>query len=94
MDGEVATCLLKELRDPKKATSDYLTSKDSDFISGNTTNKEHEACLGKMVTNDPDEAPFATLTQQLQQFGCVLGIHASGLGQARATVRVITMMII
>mmetsp|Transcript_26186 Transcript_26186/g.44648 ORF Transcript_26186/g.44648 Transcript_26186/m.44648 type:complete len:365 (-) Transcript_26186:8-1102(-) len=36
-----------------------------------------------MATNDPAESPFALLTQQLQSFGRVLGIHASAIGQAR-----------
>jgi hypothetical protein len=85
MAVEVATCLLKELCDPKKATSDYLTSEDDDFSWGNTTDKEHEACFGKMATNNPAEAPFAALPQQLQSFGCILGIHASGLGQTKVS---------
>ena len=36
-----------------------------------------------MATNDPTESPFAQLTQQLQSFGRVHGIHASTVGQAR-----------
>ena len=36
-----------------------------------------------MATNDPAEGPFAALTSQLQYFGRVLGMHASGVGQAR-----------
>ena len=36
-----------------------------------------------MATNDMAESPFAGLTQQIQQFGRLLGIHASGIGQAR-----------
>ena len=83
MAVEVAKCMLKELRDPKKATSDYLTSEDGEFGWGYTTDEEHQACFRKITTNDPAEAPFAALTQQLEQFGRVLGIHASGVGQAR-----------
>ena len=83
MAVEVAQCLLKELRDPKKATSDYLTSEDNEFSWGNTTEDEHKSCLGKIATNDPAEAPFAALTRQVEQFGCTFGIHASGVGQAR-----------
>ena len=63
MAVEVAQCLLKESRDPKKATSDYLTSEDGEFSWGNTTEDEHESCLGKMVTHDPAEAPFVALTR-------------------------------
>ena len=83
MAAEVADCLLKELRDPKKATSDYLTSEEGQFSWGATTDAEHHACLGKMATNDPAESPFAALTSQMQSFGRILGVHASGVGQAR-----------
>ena len=50
---ELAKCLLKELRDQKKATSDYLSSADGEFSWGQTTDDEHQACLGKMATKDP-----------------------------------------
>ena len=83
MSVEVAQCMLTELRDPKKATSDYLTSADGKFSWGYTTQEEHHACIGKMATNDPAESPFAQLTRQLQNFGRVLGIHASAVGHAR-----------
>ena len=36
-----------------------------------------------MATNDPAEGLFAAFTPQLQYFGRVLGIHSSGVGQAR-----------
>ena len=36
-----------------------------------------------MATNDSAESPFASLTRQLQQFGRMLGIHASAVGHAR-----------
>ena len=62
MAVEVAECFLKELRDPKKATSDYLTSEGGQFSWGYTTEDEHMASLGKMATNDPAESPFAALT--------------------------------
>ena len=83
MAVEVAKCLLKELRDPNKATSDYLTSEEGVFSWGHTSDEEHQACIGKMATNDPAEGPFAALTSQLQSFGRILGMHASGIGQAR-----------
>ena len=80
MATEVAACMLKELRDPKKATSDYLSSEEGQFSWGATTDDEHHASLGKMATNDPAESPFAALTSQMQSFGRILGIHASGVG--------------
>jgi hypothetical protein len=83
MACEVAECIIKELRDPNKATSDYLSSVEGKFSWGQTTDDEHIACIGKMATNDAAESPFASLTLQLQSFGRVLGIHASAIGQAR-----------
>ena len=83
MACEIAHTILKELRDPNKATSDYLTSADGKFSWGETTDEEHAAFLGKMATNDSAESPFASLTRQLQQFGRMLGIHASAVGHAR-----------
>lgn len=80
---EVAETILKELRDPRKASSDYLSSKEGQFSWGQTTDDEHGAMLGKIATNDPAESPFASLTQQLQSFGRLLGIHASAVGHAR-----------
>ena len=65
MAVEVAQCMLTELRDPKKATSDYLTSADGKFSWGYTTQEEHHACIGKMTTNDPAESPFTQLIRQL-----------------------------
>jgi hypothetical protein len=83
MAVEVAKCLLQEFRDPKKATSDYLSSDGGKFSWGQTTQEEHVAFLGKMATNDPAESPFAGLTRQLQQFGRMLGIHESTISHAR-----------
>ena len=48
MAVEVATCILKELRDPKKASADYLSSEDGKFSWGITTQKEHELTMGKI----------------------------------------------
>ena len=83
MAVEMANCFLKELRDPKKATSDYLTSSEGKFSWGFTTEEEHNALIGKSATNDSAESPFAMLTQQMQQFGRILGIHAAAVGQAK-----------
>lgn len=80
---EVADCILKELCDPKKALSDYLSCKEGKFSWGETSDEVHEACLGRMATNDFAESPFAGLTQQMQQFGRVLGIHASAVSHAK-----------
>ena len=62
MDVEVAQTMLVELRDPKKATSDYLSSGKGKFSWGETTHEQHVACIGLMATNDPAESPFAGLS--------------------------------
>ena len=72
--------MLQELRDPKNATSDYLSSTGRKFSWGEMFNEDHIACIGKMATNDPTESQFASLTVQLQSFGHVLGIHSLGVG--------------
>ena len=59
---EVAGCLLRELRDPKKVTSDYLSSGKGEMSWGQTSKDKHAACIGHMATNDATESPFAALT--------------------------------
>ena len=83
MAVEIASCLLTELQNPKKATSDYLSSGEGKFSWGYTTQEEHQACIGMMASNDPCESPFAQLTRQLQSFGRVLGISSAAVGHAR-----------
>ena len=41
------------------------------------------AAMGKMAINDPAKTLFAILTQQMQQYGRILGIHVLVIGQAR-----------
>ena len=79
----IAPAIMGELWDPKKALSDYVTSIGGKFSWGQTSEEEHQVCIGKNATNDPAESPFASLTQQLQFFGRVLGIHTSAIGHAR-----------
>ena len=83
MAVEVASCLLIELRDPKKITSSYLSSSDGEFSWGQTSDDDHVAGIGMMATNDPAESPFAALTQQIQSYGRIMGSHASAVGHAR-----------
>ena len=83
MAVELAQTILEELRDPKKATSDYLSSGKGKFGLGETTHKQHVTCIGLMATNDPAESPFAGLSHQFGMHGRILGIHASAISQAR-----------
>ena len=83
MAKEVGECFIKELRDPRKATSDHLSSEGGQHSWRCTADKDRFVCLGKMVTSDPAEGPPAALTQQMQSFGRVTGIHATGVRQTR-----------
>ena len=62
MAVDMASCLLIELLDRKKATSDYLSSGEGKFSWGYTTQEEYQACIGMMAYKDPSESPFAQLT--------------------------------
>jgi hypothetical protein len=73
----------KEIVDPKKALGNYASVVAGKYSWDKTTEAEHVASIGKDATNDPAESPFAALTQQLQTFGHVVGIHASAIGQAQ-----------
>ena len=79
----MANYFSKELRDPMKATSDYLTSSYGRFSCGYMIEEEHNALTGKIATNYSAESPFTMLTQQIQQFGKILGIHAAAVGQMK-----------
>ena len=54
-----------------------MTSAESKLSWGNTNHKIHQTCIRKMATNDIAKSLFAGLTQQMQQFGRLLGLHAS-----------------
>ena len=53
---EVATCLMLEVADPKKATSDYLSECDGMFSWSKLTTEEKNATIGMRATNDPSES--------------------------------------
>ncbi len=80
---EVATCLLLEVADPKKATSDYLSNGGGRFSWAVSSEEEKKASLGMRATNDPSESQFATFTEALATGGRVGVDLASGIGQTR-----------
>ena len=80
---EVATCLLLEVADPKKATSDYLSNDNGRFSWAMSSEEEKNASLGMRATNDPSESQFATFTEALATGGRVSVDLASGIGQTR-----------
>ena len=61
----LAACLIKEMLDPTKLTSQHLSRKGGRLSWENETQQEHEARMGKEATNDNTESPFGSLTLQL-----------------------------
>ena len=80
---EVATCLMLEVADPKKATSDYLLECDGRFSWSKLTAEEKNATIGNCATTDPLESEFATFTEVLTTGGRIGLDLASGIGQTR-----------
>jgi hypothetical protein len=80
---EVATCLLLEVADPKKATSDYLSKCNGRFSWAMSSTEEKNASIGMRATNDPSESEFATFTEALATGGRIDLDLAAGIGQAR-----------
>jgi hypothetical protein len=80
---EVATCLLLEVADPKKATSDYLSKGNGRFSWAVSSEEEKKASIGMRATNDPSESQFATFTEALATGGRIGVDLASGIGQTR-----------
>ena len=66
---EVATCLLLEVMDPKKASSDYLSKCNGRFSWAMSSTEEKNASIGMRATNDPLEREFATFTEVLATGG-------------------------
>jgi hypothetical protein len=66
---EVATSLLLEVEDPKKATSDYLLNCNGRFSWDKFSTEEKDASIGMRATNDPSESQFATFTKALANGG-------------------------
>ena len=78
---EVAMCLMLEVADPKKATSDYLAKCNGRFNWSKLTAEEKNATIGIQATNDPLESEFATFTKVLATGGRIDLDLASGIGQ-------------
>ena len=64
MAKEVDPAIIEHCVVPKKALSDYLSSISRKFSQSQTTEEEYQSSIGKNATNDPDDSPFASLTQQ------------------------------
>jgi hypothetical protein len=79
---EVATCLLLEVSDPKKVTSDYLSKCNGRFSWAMSSTEEKNASIGMRATNNPSESKFATFTEALATGGRIDLDLAAGIGQA------------
>ncbi len=79
----MATYLLLEVADPKKATSDYLSTCDGRFSWAKSSEEEKKALIEMRATNNPSESQFATFTEALATGGCIGVDLTSGIGQTR-----------
>ena len=79
----LASCLILELEDPRKANSDYLSVKGGKYSWAKVSDADKDACMGMKAVNDPSEAVFATFTEALSTAGRVGLDGAAGQGQAR-----------
>jgi hypothetical protein len=71
---EVATCLLLEVADPKKATLDYLSKCNGRLSWDKSSTEEKNATIGMRATNDPSESQFAMFTEALATGGRQLAL--------------------
>ena len=78
-----AKWILQELRDSKKATSDYLSSANGNFSWAKTTEEVHKILIGTFSTNELAESPFTFLAYQLDNFNMILGSNTAAVAQAR-----------
>ena len=79
----VADALLCELRDPKKATSEHLSSIGGHFSWDETTEEEKKNGLKIQAVNDPAESSFGGLTEELSKYGRIKLTYAGGVDQVR-----------
>ena len=79
----LASCLILELEDPRKANSDYLSIKGGKYSWAEVSDAEKDACMGLKAVNDPSESVFSTFTEALSTAGRVGLDGAAGQGQAR-----------
>ena len=77
------TAMLKELRDPHKVTSNYLSSTGSEYAWEHKSPNDHDALKGKMAVNDPSERNFGSGTRELQVYGRIDLSSAFAIGQAK-----------
>ena len=79
----LASCLILELEDPRKANSNYLSVKGSKYSWAKVSDADKDASMGMKALNNPLEAVFATFAEALSTAGRVGLDGAAGQGQAR-----------
>ena len=65
LGSELATCLILEIEDPRKANRDYLSIMDGKHSYAQVSDAEKDACMGLKAVNDPAKSVFATFTKVL-----------------------------
>ncbi len=78
---EVETCLLLEVVDPKKATSNYLLKCNGIFSWAKSSAEEKNASIGMRATKDPSESQFTMFTKAFATGERVDVDLPSGIGQ-------------
>ena len=79
----MATEIVSELRDPKKATSRHLSSAEGALSWSEISDAEHEATKGLLAVNDPAESAFGATTREIAMNGRIGFGEAAGVGQSR-----------
>jgi hypothetical protein len=69
LGSELATCLILEIEDPRKANRDYFSIMDGKHSYAQVSDAEKEACMGLKAVNDPAESGFATFAKALNYGG-------------------------
>ena len=79
----LASCLILELEDPRKANSDYLSIKGGKYSWAEVSDAEKDTCLGLKALHDPSKSVFSTFTEALSTAGRVGLDGAARQGQER-----------
>ena len=89
LGSELATCLILEIEDPRKANRDYLSIMDGKHSYAQVSDAEKEACMGLKAVNDPAKSVFALFTKALSTSGRVGLDGVAVQGQATITIWVV-----
>ncbi len=71
----IGTCIVLEMEDPTKVTSDYLNVIKGKYSMSQTTDEEKRASYGMRANNDLNEQNFACFDKLLGFLCCVFGLR-------------------